>query len=230
MIRYLEKSIENMRDIGGYKSGLKNRVVQRKLIRSNLPSNLSDNDILSLKKMGINSVIDLRSKEEYEIKQSVFENNKNFKVYHIEIDVGRDVPRKENLVPKSYMDMLTLHEKMREIFEILANDEGILYFCNAGKDRTGVVTSLILKLLNVSDEDIINDYMATKEFMSEILNKYAKSNDKVRNIITPKRYYMQEFLTEFTKKYNEIENYLTLIGVKDYIIEKIKLKYIGILF
>lgn len=46
------------------------------------------------------------------------------------------------------------------------------------------------------------------------------------NIITPKRYYMQDFLKEFTKKYNDIENYLALIGVEDYIIRKIKLKYI----
>lgn len=175
MIRYLEKTIENMRDIGGYKSGQKNRIVQGKLIRSNLPSNLSDNDIMSLKKMGINSVIDLRTREEYENKQSVFENHKNFKVYHIEIDIGRNIPETEELVPKSYIDMLTLHEKICKIFEILADNEGILYFCNAGKDRTGVITALILKLLNVSDEDIINDYMATKEFMSEILNKYAKN-------------------------------------------------------
>lgn len=226
MIRYFEKSIENMRDIGGYKSGTENKVIQGKMIRSNLPKKLSDNDILDLKKMGINTVIDLRSREEYENKQSIFENNKNFKIYHIEIDVGRDIPEKENLVPKSYIDMLTLHEKIRNFFEILANNEGILYFCNAGKDRTGVITALILKLLGVSDEDIINDYMITKELMSGILNKYAEHNDNIINIITPQRYYMEEFLTKFTEKYKGIENYLTLIGVKGSIINQIKLKYI----
>ena len=226
MIRYFEKSIENMRDIGGYKSGTKNKVVHGKIIRSNLPKKLSDNDILDLEKMGINTVIDLRSRQEYENKKSIFENNKNFKIYHIEIDVGRDIPEKENLVPKSYIDMLTLYEKIRNFFEILANNEGILYFCNAGKDRTGVITALILKLLGVNDEDIINDYMITKELMSEILNKYAEHNDDIINIITPKRYYMEEFLTKFTGKYKGIENYLTLIGVKDKVIDQIKLKYI----
>lgn len=226
MIRYFEKSIENMRDIGGYKSGTKNKVIQGKIIRSNLPKKLTDNDILDLEKMGINTVIDLRSKEEYENKQSIFENNKNFKIYHIEIDVGRDIPEKENLVPKSYIDMLTLHEKIRDFFEILADNEGILYFCNAGKDRTGVITALILKLLGVSDEDIINDYMITKELMSKILNKYAEHNDNIINIITPQRYYMEEFLTRFTGKYKDIENYLTLIGVKDNSVDQIRLKYI----
>ena len=226
MIRYFEKSIENMRDIGGYKSGPKYKVIQGKIIRSNLPKKLSDDDILDLKKMGINTVIDLRSREEYETKQSIFENNKNFKLYHIEIDVGRDIPKKESLVPKSYMDMLTLHKKIREIFEILANSEGILYFCNAGKDRTGVITALILKLFNVRDEDIINDYMVTKELMSEILSKYAENNDEIINIITPQRYYMEEFLAKFKEEYRSIEDYLALIGIEDNSINKIKLKYI----
>lgn len=40
MKRYLRHSIENMRDIGGY-----NRLPYRKLIRSNLPKNLSAQDI-----------------------------------------------------------------------------------------------------------------------------------------------------------------------------------------
>ena len=93
-------------------------------------------------------------------------------------------------MPKSYMDMLTLQEKMKKIFEILGNNEKILYFCNAGKDRTGVVTALILKLLHVSEDDIIEDYVATGEFMKTTLIKYANSNNRILNIITPKRDYM----------------------------------------
>lgn len=219
MIRYLEESIENMRDIGGYKSGLGNRVKVGRLIRSNLPINLSNNDISLLERMGMNIVIDLRSQEEIEARKSIFENNKSFKVYHIGIDVGKDIPETKKLVPKSYMDMLTLQEKMKTIFEIIGNNEKVLYFCNAGKDRTGVVTALILKLLNVSENDIIKDYVST-------LIKFANSNNKILNIITPKEIYMQEFLKEFEIKYNNIEEYLKMIGVEDYIIKKIKTNYV----
>ena len=226
MIRYLEHSIENMRDIGGYKSELGNRVKIGRLVRSNLPQNLSSNDISFLNKMGIDTIIDLRSQEEIETRKSIFENNKNFKVYHIGIDVGKDIPEKEELVPKSYIDMLTLQEKIKKIFEILGNNEKVLYFCNAGKDRTGVVTALILKLLDVGEEDIIEDYMATRELMRATLNNYANHNNKILNIITPKRFYMKEFLKEFSEKYNDIERYLKLIGVKDNTIKDIQMKYI----
>ena len=64
MIRYLENSLENMRDIGGYRSGLGNRVKFGRLIRSNLPRYLSNDDIHFLNKMGMNTIIDLRSIEE----------------------------------------------------------------------------------------------------------------------------------------------------------------------
>ncbi len=226
MIRYLENSLENMRDIGGYRSVLGNRVKFGRLIRSNLPRYLSNDDIHFLNKMGVNTIIDLRSIEEIKAKESIFENNKNFKVYHIGIDIGKDIPESEELVPKSYMDMLTLQEKMKVIFQIIGSNEKVLYFCNAGKDRTGVVTALILKLLEVREEDIVEDYMATKDFMKETLSKYANFNNRILNIITPKRFYMEEFLKEFIEKYNSIEEYLKLVGVEDYIIKNIKTKYI----
>lgn len=226
MVRYLKDSIDNMRDIGGYQSDLGNKVKLKRLIRSNLPQNLSSKDISFLNKMGINTVIDLRSQEEIENRKSIFEDNENFQVYHIEIDIGKDIPEVEELVPKSYMDMLTLQEKMKKIFEILGNNEKVLYFCNAGKDRTGVITALILKLLHVSEDDIIEDYVATGEFMKTTLIKYANSNNRILNIITPKRDYMKEFLKDFAKKYNNIEEYLKLIKVKDNTIRNIKMKYI----
>ena len=101
MVRYLKDSIDNMRDIGGYKSGLKNRVKLERLIRSNLPINLSSNDISLLDKIGMNTIIDLRSQEEIENRKSIFEDNKNFQVYHIGIDIGKNIPEAEELVPKS---------------------------------------------------------------------------------------------------------------------------------
>ena len=71
MKRYLENSVENMRDIGGYASG-KLAIKDDRIIRSNLPSNLSLKDINYLSDLGISSVIDLRSAEEVRVKPSIF--------------------------------------------------------------------------------------------------------------------------------------------------------------
>ena len=225
MVRYLENSIENMRDIGGYKNNLGYRLGLGKLIRSNLPQNLSDEDVDIIKEMGIDTIIDLRTCEEIETKKSVFEDDNSFKVYHIGIDVGKEIPKSEELVSKSYISMLTLREKMKMIFEIVGNHDKVLYFCDAGKDRTGVVTALLLKLLGVSEEDIIEDYIATKEYMKENLIKYANSNEDILNIITPKRVYMERFLREFKEKYKSVEKYLEFIGIEEEIINNIKNLY-----
>lgn len=56
MKRYLEHSIENMRDLGGYNTPY-GKISYCKLIRSNLPYSLSDQDLDFLKRIGISTVI-----------------------------------------------------------------------------------------------------------------------------------------------------------------------------
>ncbi len=49
---------------------------------------------------------------------------------------------------------------MRDIVELLAQGEAFpaIFFCMAGKDRTGFVAAVLLSLLGVSDEDIADDF------------------------------------------------------------------------
>ncbi len=57
-----------------------------------------------------------------------------------------------------------------EALRILA-EPGVLpavYFCMAGKDRTGVFSALVLGLLGVPDDVIVSDYALTAEVLAEI--------------------------------------------------------------
>lgn len=226
MKRYLENSIENMRDIGGYKNTKGLEVKNGCLIRSNVPNKLSNEDIAFLKEFGIHNVIDLRSPEEFENTPSVFENNDDFNVYHIEIIGGRDVPLSSEKVPVSYINMLEQKDKIKEIFEVLKVKEKVLYFCNAGKDRTGVVTALILQTLEVDKDNIIYDYILTREYMKSTLEKYANNDLDLLNIIVPREMYMKKYFEYFEEKYGTIEKYLNLIGISNNDIELIRKKYL----
>lgn len=228
MRRYLINSIENMRDIGGYPA-CDTYVKYEKLIRSNLPNKLDKEDIEYLKKMEINTIIDLRTPEEIISKPSVFEQNENFKIYHLEMIGGKDVPSSSEGVPISYINMLEAKENIYKIFEILANEnKGVLYFCNAGKDRTGVVSALILMLLGARDEDIIADYIVSQVYLKEMLNSFIEKNgnEEMRNIIFPKAEFMEKFLQMFKEKYVSIEQYLKSIGIDEKQIQNIKNKYV----
>ena len=224
MRRYLLDSIENMRDIGGYVTGDK-KVKYGKLIRSNLPSNITEEDITFLKEMGIKTAIDLRSEEEVEKAKSVFEKNKWFKLLHYKLKGGGKIPENCEGVPISYMQMLEGEESIYQIFkEISKSDNGVIYFCNAGKDRTGVITALILMTLGVKKEDIISDYALSEKYLQNMLNNLAKNSEqeKMREIITPKAKYMEQFLNYFDERYGDVSCYLHEIGITDEEINQIR--------
>lgn len=228
MRRYFIKSIENMRDIGGYLVENR-RLPYGKIIRSNLPDKITKNDLDNLERMGVKTVIDLRSEDEIKKAASVFEGNQCFKLLHYQMNGGGNIPNTSKDVPISYMKMLEGKEEIYKIFKVLAEEEkGVLYFCNAGKDRTGVVTALILMTLGVDKKDIIADYTLSNVYIMDSLREFEKNstNKNIKEIITPKMEYMEEFLNYFDEKYKTIDNYLHEIGITEEEINKIKNKYL----
>lgn len=221
---YFKEKIGNMRSLGGTEIRGK-KVECMNIIRSNVPINLDENDIEYLKKLGIKNIIDLRTKKERETKISCFENRADFKLYHIPLPGGDKIPNCVEDVPKSYISMLEAKKEINTIFNILIKGEGIIYFCNAGKDRTGVVSMLILMTLGISEESICTDYLKTKDYLNEIIcaNNFSKD---IINIITPKKEYVEEFNRLFKEKYKSVENYLKIIGIEDKELSIIRSNYL----
>jgi len=68
---------------------------------------------------------------------------------------------------KMYGNILETHtEVFRAVFLVLRNggleDGGVLFHCTAGKDRTGVLSALIISLIGVPKEIIAEDYAMTR--------------------------------------------------------------------
>ena len=73
-----------------------------------------------------------------------------------------------------------LEKTERKLINTIMNaDSNVLYFCNAGKDRTGVVSAIILYRLGFDDQTIIEDYMKTKENLMDILMAYVREHPEV---------------------------------------------------
>ncbi len=51
---------------------------------------------------------------------------------------------------------------LRHILEHQSDDSSIIIHCTAGKDRTGVLSALILSLCGVSDDDVATEYNLTE--------------------------------------------------------------------
>lgn len=227
MRRIFIKNIENFRDIGGYSISDNEIVKQGCLFRSNYISNLTSDEIRQLIKWNFTKVIDLRSIREVQEKPSIFMKDSNFSCINVSINGDGRIPESKEKVIDSYIEMLEGKEQIRSVFNILAEtEENIIYYCNAGKDRTGVVTACILKLLGVCDDDIIVDYLSSGIYLKKMIMDFVSKEKKLYNIINPTYDTMYNLLRYIDNKYGNIEKYLISCNISNEKIKIIKNKYI----
>ena len=59
----------------------------------------------------------------------------------------------------------------RVVTTLAESDAPAVYYCAAGKDRTGVVSAVLLGVLGVREEVIIADYAASQEKLDAIIDR-----------------------------------------------------------
>ena len=165
-------------------------------IRSDAPVNLTENEIQWLLDNNITAIVDLRSEEEAAEKPCQLRNMEGFKYYDLPVTGGSGIPRSLEQLYTVYLQMVD--KQMEKIIDTILNSgSNVMYFCTAGKDRTGVVSALLLKRLGFDDEIIINDYMESKDNLTDMLTTYAKEHPEADiEIITPHRENMKRLLEQ----------------------------------
>lgn len=165
-----------------------------KYVRSDVPSNLTDEEIQWLIQNKITTIVDLRESKERQQKQCCLQNYPIFNYICLPVTGGNTIPSSVEKVSSSYINMVD--ENMNLIIDTILNSKtNVLYFCNAGKDRTGVVSAILLHQFNKDRNFIIEDYMQSKENLKNMIEIYTKQNPNInKEIITPQKRYMEEFL------------------------------------
>lgn len=175
-------------------------------IRSDVPENLSDKEIRWLLENHIITIVDLRSDEEAAEKPCILKELKGFRYFNLPVTGGGDTPKSLEHLHTIYQQMVD--EQMEKIINTIMNAEsGVLYFCTAGKDRTGVVSAIILKRLGFSDEVIIDDYMQSKDNLMDMLTAYVCVHPEIDiEIIIPHRENMEQLLKQLSGGDNRLWN------------------------
>lgn len=223
----------NTRDLGGYPTK-DNKVTKfHVFIRSDRLTDITDKDNKFLKNYGITDIIDLRGKTDI---QSSFVsddniNKKYFKFHYIPLSTleyeqyANAEKNKENFNHGvGYTYVLENKSRIKEVFDILAeSDGGVLFHCTAGKDRTGIISALILGLCNAYIKDIIANYEVTNTYLSDsdIVEKYSENLKKS----SPE--FIITFIENLLKKYDSFEDYILSCNVSKENIEKIRKKLCG---
>lgn len=216
MRRLLLSSTLNTRDLGGYPIDYGKATSYKVFLRSDVPVLVSDEDIEILLFNNITTIVDLRSDNEVHAKPCALKEHEKFKYHHCKLHGDGALPASSEAVPNSYFEMVDEQKTVVNTMRLFVQaDGGVLYHCTAGKDRTGVISALLLLLAGVSKTDIIADYHISQVYLDSMLQQYCKTNNDVDiNIITPKIEYMERFLDMFHQKYTSVEEYLSQAGLK----------------
>lgn len=156
----------------------------QRYLRMGCPYEISEEDINFLRKHNLLTVVDLREEKEYTVRPSPLEKEKDFTYYHLPVSGGDVYPITYDETMAAYA--LMVDAQLYKIVDTIMNAKtGVVYYCAAGKDRTGVVSAFILKKLGYDEDCIIKDYMVSKENIEALLEDLRKKHpDKpVRSII-----------------------------------------------
>ncbi|BED92322.1 MAG: tyrosine-protein phosphatase [Candidatus Paraimprobicoccus trichonymphae] len=223
---------KNTRDLGGYKT-FDGKITKRNIFfRSDNTNKLTDYDIKKLREEhNLRTVIDLRNLMEIEEAPDKLTEIEGIKYYNIHFSIPDDEMAKliKGKIEFHTLYILMLEEKqiIKELFEKVATSSGgaVLFHCTNGKDRTGLLAMILLGLVNVSKEDIVNDYKITygliknKEDVKEGIEKYRlELYQSLPEYITPAIDYIFE-------KYKNFENYILSCGVSCELVDLVKNRF-----
>lgn len=177
----LEKSF-NFRDMGGIPTKEGKAIRWQTLFRSDGLSLLTEKDQETLSKLGIRTVLDLRSASEHEmlpdkLPEGIEEihcpmQEEDFNLHNL--DEGAAAAFKKSLTQTYSAMVLKTPKLLCHTLSVLTESlekGGVLFHCTAGKDRTGVLGASILHLLHCADEEIIADYQISRTYNRNGIDK-----------------------------------------------------------
>lgn len=161
----------NARDLGGTPTADGGRLRDRLLVRADALHRCSSASAAALAEHGVRVVLDLRDHTERDT-EGVFEGPGIEVEHHPILDPvyrwDRDVSPPPGGLPADAS--VVLAHRYAEILDAFAGrfvaavdriaraEGGVAYHCAVGKDRTGLLTALVLSTLGVADEVIAADY------------------------------------------------------------------------
>ncbi|KAJ7752840.1 tyrosine phosphatase family-domain-containing protein [Mycena maculata] len=227
----------NVRDLGGLSSQIYPNFVTkpRLMYRSAELSGITEEGKAQLKELGILQVFDLRSDTEIEKYNTPLPDIEGVDIKHVPVfkkdDYSPEMMAKRYQLyasgkTEAFMELYSqiLDHGGRAFGAILRHirdrpNEGCLFHCTAGKDRTGVIAAILLKLAGVDNATIAHDYALTRigrepsrAMIIERLSKeplFASNNEAALNMFTCREITMIAFLDMLdSAHYSGVEEYV----------------------
>lgn len=222
--------IFNLRDLGGT-PGVDGTVVRGGLlVRADALQRCSPGTVASLHDHGIRRVLDLRDDSE-RVEDGTFTPVAGLDIEVVHVPMldptyrweVTDIPRSE-LLAHRYQDILTdFGDRLADAFRyVVEADGGVAYHCAVGKDRTGLLTLLLLGALGSPRSVIVADYVVSAQVTSRQVawfrdhgHRYADvdTDDIATGVWSARPETIVATINHLDAVYGGIDGYISGIGI-----------------
>ena len=234
----------NIRDIGGYRTADGRHTRWGTFLRADSLHRLPAASQAALIDYGIRTVVDLRQTQALAEQPDVFADSPEVAYFHHNI-IGDDGPVQQTeadamevlrsadrivLVYSSWLD--GRQRQFRDTLQTLATPEArpALYHCAGGKDRTGIISALLLGIAGVPADTIAEDYALTARYLWERFVNEPAPPEATASVQSWEEY-QREFcppeamlgtLEHLSDRYGGIEAYMQTIGLTNSQIDSLR--------
>jgi protein-tyrosine phosphatase len=208
----------NVRDLGGLE-GDHGAVPYGHFIRAANLVKLTAADRDALTKRDVVLDIDLRTADEDRAAPDSLATDPHIRYLPISLLGGQPMTRPTSL-RDMYIDALANDQlQFKQVFEAIAaaGQGGVLYHCTAGKDRTGMISAMLLQLAGVPRDQIVHNYAVSayylKPMISGAMAEAMKKQPAIAALMGSPPDAIEGFLDALDSRYGGAAAYLQTAGV-----------------
>jgi protein-tyrosine phosphatase len=233
----------NFRDLGGYPTESGRSIGWRRVFRSDSLHHLTARDVARIQsEMGVRVVIDLRSTAERRSDSRRPLVEQPIELHHIPLFDGEQraedggMARRDMTLGERYVGLAEFaKDRIARVIETIARAPGsAVYHCAAGKDRTGVISAILLGIVGVRDDLIAADYAATRESLDAIIERLMATEgyETMFETLPPDTLHADpetilEMLALLRQEHGSIRAYARSAGVSDDVLERLETKLLA---
>ena len=236
--------VYNVRDLGGYPTEDGGTTRQGVFVRCGILANVPASGQQQLIDYGVRAVVDLRSEDEQDIARNSFADSAVVRFHHLPL-VNRAQFNSEYWKANIIAFHPTVHEFYARHFEQIAEPFRVIvsalidspavtaFHCFAGKDRTGMVSALLLGAVGVPDTVIADDFALTDAGIAHVVPlwratalKSGEDMDAFERGVVTKAESMLELLKHIRQTYGGAAEYLRSIGITDEQLTRLRARFV----
>ncbi len=225
----------NFRDLGGYRAAGGMETRWRVLFRADGLGHLTEEDLGVVRSLGIRTVIDLRSGQE--LARGRFDLDAHPVAFHHHPLIGRlpdavQFERQPGFLGAQYLEMVDLAgDQILGALTVLSQPEALpaVIHCTAGKDRTGVLSALVLSLVGVDERTVVEDYAISAQAMevlrARLFDRHPELRDafeEIDEVFSAHPAQMERLLEYLRTQFGSVQSYVESLGAAPGLVEGLR--------